>query len=526
MGIYDPPGITQGGLKVLLAGQDITAYVDESSIDIKDTLGQGPGSGSGASTRASTCSINTSLGPLATAPGSGSHPSFPYLVRGAEIQIYDINNNCIYGGYATKYTDKTDKKQVFTAIECHDYWQQLDRIIINEVFSGRSDVYIIKSLLNKYAPWVDTSNLPSVAAAATFTIKNYRNVSLQKAIQDITNVTGFQIWIDPYKRIYYVYPGQAQTAPFALSTSPDFRTSFQYGVDDFEIDDNAVINRVYFYGGRKLSNDFTQDVSTQVNGVNKVFVLAYYPRQTGDGKIHVKVNGVDVNVGYANSDKAANTFVSQGGTANVLINADARNITFDTAPASGSTVSVIYRYESPMVIVVTDEASRQFFGQYYDGFLSDETVFDVNIAIQRSRVLLLEQSFGLKTLKCRCWRSGLQSGMVIQVDHSVRNIHASFIIQEVDIIPYGNGFFEYYLTLGAWNWNMVDIVKKLFDAVTPTDDSANETTSTITAEQAVDTLHYSFTMTKTITNFGGYYARSTAVADGHDAYCGFCSITS
>jgi hypothetical protein len=62
---------------ITLAGQDITQYVDQLSIDINDTLGQGGGAGSGPSTqgRASTFKFNTSLGPASLALGAGSFAS-------------------------------------------------------------------------------------------------------------------------------------------------------------------------------------------------------------------------------------------------------------------------------------------------------------------------------------------------------------------------------------------------------------------------------------------------------------------
>ncbi|GHO45195.1 hypothetical protein [Ktedonospora formicarum] len=522
---FSPRGMTQGGLKVTLAGVDITAYVDESSIDLKDTLGQGAGSGSGASPRASTFSMKSTLGPAASAVGSGTRPTKPTLVRNGELVIYDANGNRIFGGYLTKITDQTDYTTVYTQLEGVDYWQTFARIIVNEIYSGMSDVQIISALLQKYAPQINIKTLP-LAGGMQFSSKNYRNMTLLNALQDVIDSTGYQAWIDPYKNFHYCSPGQSSTAPFSLSDHPDFKSSFQVGVDSYEIDDTAAINRVFFYGGRKPSNDFVQDLSTQANGNNTTFVLAYYPRSASDGAVHVYINGVEKALGYVAGSTDADKFKSEGGTADVLLNADAHTLTFDMAPVVVSTVTCKYRYQLPLVVVLPDPVSVKYYGGYLDGTLSDETVVDVQVAVQRAKVLLLEQAYGLKTLKLRCWRSGLQSGMILRVDHSIRGIHDSFVIQEVDTKPLGNGFFEYDVTCGAWNWSMVDVLNHLIASAQPQDDSTMEDTTAIDDQEQNENFHVSFSVAAIPKNHGGYYAHDSALGDGHDAYCGFSSISS
>lgn len=517
--------VSQSGLRIMHAGQNITAFVDESSLDLKDTLGQGEGSGSGSVKRTSTASFKSTLGPVASAVGAGTHVSSPQLVRHGEIQIYDANGNCLFGGFVSKITDETEKTTVYTKVECIDYYQFLDRTMVNEVYSGQNDLYMIKDLLRKYAPWVDQTLLTTSSTIA-FTVKNFRNVTLQAALQSIFDVTGFLAWIDPLKRIHYNQPGSSPTAPFGLSTSPDFRTTFQVGVTSYEIDDNALINRVYFYGGRKPSPDFAQDLSPQVNGHNTTFVLAYYPRKAHDNKIHATVNGTELVTGYTPGTAKENLFKSQGGLADALVNSDAHTVTFDVAPPAGATVICTYRYELPMIIIISDENSRKKFGGYFDGSISDQTVVDETVAIQRCRVLLSEQSDGLKTLKCSCWRAGLTSGMLLSVYHQIRQINATYLIQEIDIKPLGNGQFQYDLTLGAWDWGLVDVMKHLISATTPQDDSTDETETPIVVQLGVEKSTAFFTITTAQQNHGGYFAKTTATGDGHDAYAGYSSISS
>lgn len=519
-------------MKITMAGQDITALVDESSIQIEVSLAQGSGTGNGTSGRAATCQFVTSLGPVASAVGAGTVISSPTLVRMGEVQFFDSNNNAIYGGYASQMLDLTDKTRTYTQVTCEDFYQFCDRIIItSETFTTETDIQLITYLLSTYAPWVDQSLLPK-NASYTFPTFNVRSKSLQWALQKIVDTVGYQIFITPDKKVHYEAPFQAQTAPFALSTTPTFNTSQPFSVDatsGYLVDDTAAINRVRFFGGKKPSNDFTQDLSTQANGVNTTFVLAYYPKEASDGKVHVYVNSAEQVLGFAvaSDKKCQNVLKSQGGCADVLLNSDAHTLLFSSAPASGASVSAKYRFELPLTVTLVNQLSVTFYGGFLDGIISDSNVFDTTTAVQRCKTLLLQQAFGLRTLTVNVWTSGIWPGMLVRVDHSVRNIHDTFIVQDVKIVPLGAGNFEYDITLGAWNWNLMDLLVQIAQNAAGQDTNTEEDDTSVAAflQEESATLHEVWSV-GTPHQMGQYYARATAVGDGHDAYPGFFSVSS
>lgn len=532
-------------LKITMAGVDITSHVKIESIQAKDILGQGAGTNATRTGRAATCEFLTDLGPANSAVGSGTRVTSPTLVRKGEVVITDIGTNIIFGGYVSTLTDRTDKVRNFTLVDCVDYWQSLDEIAVLETYSGVSDVYIIRDLLTKYAPWISQFHIPKTGSY-TFTVKVFKSITLQKALAAITDITGYQIWIDNNKTAYYTLPTLSINAPFKLSSDPDNQTSFPLGVDDnsgLVIDDTATINRVTFFGGKDPSNDFTQDLSTQANGSNRLFVLAYYPRVPSSGQFEIQsqnINGgSNLSYGYLLGRGTQNQFRSNGGTADVLLNSDARTLMFDPglpAPANSGagSVTITYRYEFPMIIQLTDPVSFKFYGKYYDGFISDQTVFDRNTAVARCRVILSEQSKGLTTLKLKCWKGGLQAGHLLNVYHSTRNINGTYMIQEVDTVALGNGLFEYTITCGAWNYNVVDSIVASTSAaykaqLAPINDSTNgQDTVVIQILQPLQdkSIGIHSTWGHTTRTWGHYYARTAAVGDGHDAYAGLCSIAS
>ncbi len=528
-----------GGLPVYsikLASQDITLYVDQLTIEVDDTLGQGAGAGGGEATqgRAATFKFNTSLGPANLARGAGQTipPGGPWLVRQGEVVITDATGTVIFGGYATKLTDTTtaqigQTKQNFTTVEGIDYSTSLQRTIISESFTGQTDVQIIRFVMQKYAPWVNLAYLPATGTY-TFALRNFRNRTVEQVLQSVASVTGYLVFVDYLKNLRYISPTLASSAPFNLDSSPNFTTTFPHFVESFVTDDNSVINRVRFYGGTKLSNNISQDLSPLANGTNKIFPLAYYPSPTTDGNYHVLIGVAQQVVGNAGATGTANQLISAGGTANVLIDPGSRTLTFDVAPAtvtsSANAVTAQYRYNFPLSLVLTDEGSHDFFGTYLDGTIDDNTVFDNATAIQRCKVLLSQQSYGLVSLKVGTYRAGAQAGMLIHVTNPLRGLNGTYLIQNVQIEPLGSGNFLFHLSLGAWNWNLIDFLLKL-PTLAAFGDNTNDTTETVIIQQvfASVVLHDAWS---NHTSVGPYYARATPSGDGHDSFPGFATIAS
>lgn len=520
------------GLVITMAGVDITSHVSEDPniLEVDLQLAQGSGTGNGTSTRAATFTFLTDLGPAATAVGAGTHISTPQLVRYGEVTVSQ-GGVMIYGGFATQFEDDTDKTRIYTKVTCVDYWQILDRTIIStETLTAMSDLAIIKYVLTTYAPWVDLSALPTTPGY-TFPNLNVRSKSVQWALQKVVDTTGMMIYITPDKKVHYESPTKAPDAPFSLSTAPDFHSSYPYQVADngFTIDDDSAVNRVYFYGGNRPSNDFTQDISTQANGTNTTFMLAYYPREASDGKVHVYVNSVEQVVGFAisNDNKPQNVLKSQGGLADVLLNSDAHTLLFDTPPASGALVQAKYRYEFPLLVTVINQQSVTFYGRYIDAIITDNTVLDTTTAVQRCNALLFYQAFGLQSLEVYCWQPGLLPGQVLHVYHSIRGINNNYLVQEVKYVPLGAGNYYYDVTVGSWNWNAVDVMMQLAQAATPDNTNTEQADITVDARQLVENkhLHEVWSVAGTWAT-GAFYADTPAQNDGHDAYCGFASVTS
>ena len=137
-----------------------------------------------------------------------------------------------------------------------------------------------------------------------FSSQPFLHVTLQAALQAITDTAGQVIWITPDKKVHYIPLNGASSAAYTISDTPNHSSSFPAAITKYEVDDTSAINRVYFYGGNYLSGDFTQDISTQANGSNTLFAIAYYPYEATDGHVHVTVGGVAQAVAFTGADQS------------------------------------------------------------------------------------------------------------------------------------------------------------------------------------------------------------------------------
>jgi hypothetical protein len=473
--------------------------------------------------------VYTDLSParIAVHYNTGITAIVPSLVRQGELIIRDQSNTKVFAGYVVALEDTTDPDpRIKTHLRAHDYWADLDRVVVNELYDDQYDVDLIITLLNKYAPDIDQTLLPATNNTLIPRI-NLRQKTLQNALQKIADMAGFDIYVDFEKRVRYYSPSTAATAPFSVSDSPDNVTSFPFKVEVYDQDDNAIINRVRFYGGKRpTTTDFVQDLSVQADGTNKTFILAYYPRNAGDGAVHVKVHGVEQTLGNLGGDQTDpdNKLIADGGNAQVLIDRNAKALQFNTAPTNTGAASVTctYRYELPIVLTITAEDSYAFFGRYFDGTISDDTVFDTTIAAQRCRILLTEQKFGLLRFVIRVRRGGLQAGQTLYVKHTLRGIDDTFRIQSIETLPLGNGNYDYRVSLGAWNWTLIDLLMGVAKAAALQDSSEDENITTIQAPTLpAFSLGMSFAVSTKHNTHGDYYWRTSPAGDGKDIYWGY-----
>jgi hypothetical protein len=102
----------------------------------------------------------------------------------------------------------------------------------------------------------------------------------------------------------------------------------------------------------------------------------------------------------------------------------------------------------------------------------------------------------------------IQAGTQLRIDNSARGIHNTFMIQKVTTKPIGGGFYDFEVECGAWNWHLADVLLAASRYMTPQDDSTDENTTPIQAQQVTVTIGVHTTVA-TVTHATGTYVYGT-----------------
>ncbi len=465
------------GYAVTCAGVDITQYVEDKTMIVKSSINQ---------VRGATLEFEVR--------GTGVALLKPW----GEIAVTDFTNTKVFGGYLTMLDDASFALTPRQKVSCQDYTQRLLTRVVIAVYVEQGDVAVLKNLLNTYFPWVDTSQLP--ASTAIIPRIQFNRLDVLACVTRICSLSNYVFWIDPNKVAHYADVNSAQVAPFGISDSPDNVTTFGAHFTQHSWDYTSLTNRVYFYGGTTRSLDNVEDVSSQASGSMATFSLAYPPLPSsvvmpytnpvsgytyGKRAIVVTVNGNQYAAGQENYD---NLIGVNNGTCVVVANRDEKHIRFaqGNIPAKGSTVTVTYQYDVPIILSAQDSQSYAAFGDWFDGRVSDQRMVDLSAAQLRATTIIEQEGFGKQTGTLSIYKPGLVAGQAINIVNGVRGISGQFLIQTVTGNNKGAGVFEYDVEYGAYNKTLQDHLTALNTLVGPEDTyNANDITNQSSSQSAL-----------------------------------------
>lgn len=248
---------------------------------------------------------------------------------GDELAVYD----------STKSPDKKVFEGVITSKqETRDLWQfEVDEKIrevvdkrVKRVFRNASPETILNTLITD-----ETSLSFTAPLASGITLDKYVvDGPIEDALDDMTTILDWQIRTTPQLEVFLEPRGRV-----------DSGVNLKHGqnaiVKKVTTKDSDYINTVELRGGRanyKRENSFTGD------GSQTVFSLSEVPESAVD----VAVAGTTQQGGISEDFSDGDDFI---------IDQDSAELIFDTAPASGDSISVSFNYQVPILVEVsTDNA--------------------------------------------------------------------------------------------------------------------------------------------------------------------------
>lgn len=429
---------SQISLQVTLNAVDITSKIN-SSISIKSVL----------TTRADTCefTINDISGMT--------------LNKWDELIVYDGATKLFAGYYiedeAEQFSIGERRSLAFT-----DYTILLEKIRIKEEYSNMTDAAIIADLISTYCPgaW-DGSTY--VTATKTHDRIRFNRVSIAEAIGILADQGSADWYVDYDKKVHF-FQSEENSAPFSISSSPNYTTSF--GAGGITIDRTAadIVNRVEVVGGNYRSDDQTFFLEGTGQDNRVIMPFQVHEPSTGGGLAVWRNDGSEgtpswtaltVKVGYidqlSSTDEVLHYFSER-----VLEQQD-------SWPALSNAIKVIGQYDIPLRVRVRDDYSLSVYdaGVYFDAIIVDKDITTKLAGRLAAKALLAQYALERETVKFKVHEHGLKSGQIITISHTPLGINDDYLIRQVTAKIEPGEFVTYQVSCGAYNPDLVDLMISL-----------------------------------------------------------------
>ena len=156
-------------------------------------------------------------------------------------QIYTID---------LEQTDSTAGQEVFYHCSMNDWAAWLDRAICWDTsFSlplPASDSAILTALLGQFCPRITLASIATMVP--TIQAFDWKTKTCRQVLDDMAALSMAEWHVDFDANLYYGPASAAPAAPFALSTLPDYETTFPVKVSGYRHDFSNPVNRAYVRG--------------------------------------------------------------------------------------------------------------------------------------------------------------------------------------------------------------------------------------------------------------------------------------
>lgn len=382
--------------------------------------------------------------------------SFSYLWKkgfnavgtvGSNVKIYD-SGSLIFQGIIIKINYVQESARLLRVrVECVDYTRELDNQLVNENFSGQSLDYVIRFIMNKYAPQFTLNNLTQyngVVNNITFPLQ-----PLSKCLADLADMFGYDWYVDQYKDLHFGDFSQGALSPFSVT---DTNGSYEVGRISFDDDISQLRNSVYIRGGVGIGASVTS--KKNADGVQKEFACQYH----FSAKPTVTNAAASQTVGVNNVDNVANFQCMWDPTRDIVI--------FAAAPSNGNEIDITGTPENPIRLYLPNPASIQEFGQERQILVIDNTIITFNAAVQRAQAELLKYAETVVSGQFVTRTKGLAAGQTLSINSVQFVKNNSYIITQVDAALYIPTAFEYTVTVVSTKlFNITDLLIKMLRGV-------------------------------------------------------------
>ncbi len=386
---------------------------------------------------------------------------------GDDIGIYQDTTKIFGGTIASiKETEVSPADGLVFEVTATDYTALLDSKLASETYTNQTVAYIINDLVTKYA-----SGFTSVNATSSFSIAKivFNQVSLSQCFKRLADILRYDWYVDEVKDVHF-FSKFTNAAPYNLT---DTSGNYVNETLEREIDGTQIANTVKVRGGEYDGSTYTDKIT--VNGNNsKTFVLPYK-----FSNLAITVNGVSKTVGIDNIDDFT--------TKQVLYNFTEKIIRFNAVLADGDQIQFSGNPKVPVLAIATDNTSIATYG-VKEKLIRDTTIQDLSIARKRASAEVDAFKDPISSLKFDTITPGLRTGMVINLNSTIRSTTTDFIISTVHFEARTLADFKYSVeVVTTRQFGLIELLQQLLQPDPQQADDA-EVAETIRTDTATVTI--------------------------------------
>jgi hypothetical protein len=382
----------------------------------------------------------------------------PTPVEWQELIIYDGSEK-IFGGILLDVEDDEEDGIRFWRIDFSDYTVCLDKKIVKEQYEEKTDAEILKALFEKYLPTFDAATY--VSSLRTHDRVQYNRITVRDCLDKLASLSGADWYIDYDKKLHY-FSEEEFSSPFSLSNSPDLINSFPFSGLKIRDQGEGIVNRVEVVGGYYPSEDtdFYLDGNGYENRISLPFRL-----QAPEGYSAIRVwrnDGTELIPTWMEMTVKVGYIDSLSGSGDVLYYYQEQVLEQQNPwPNLPNAVKVTARYEVPLRVRVTDNASYELYQEWFDGKIVDPNIISREEAKLAGKTFLAKESLAKRAIRISILKSGLRSGHILRITATNRDLDADFLVQKIAMGIGLGGYPIYDLELGVYNPDLIDMMVAL-----------------------------------------------------------------
>lgn len=379
-----------------------------------------------------------------------------------EVIVYDGATKLL-GGYIVEIVkrriDRNNSKSIMYRIHCGSYAARLERTRIKEEFANKTDAYIIDDVLTEHASWLDGTT--HVNEVKTYVNKRFNRVSVYQAIDNLAEEAGANWYVDEDKKLHF-FLSEEGLAPFDISDSPDYSTTYSASNIEIITDGSGVCNKVEVVGGNYLSAD-TTDYYSGTNKSEKISL--YYPYHAPDGESSVQIwrnDGTEGTPNWTSLTVKVGHVDSITTTSECLYYYQERLVEqLNDWPELPNAMKVTGQFEAPLITRMTDDASYIHYSMWFEQIIIDETIINKEDSKIAGRTKLAQSSLATTSIIFDTMAHGLKAGQTIHILNSELGLDDDYFIHKVHCSIERGGFAKYTVTLGTYNPELADYILAL-----------------------------------------------------------------